>query len=372
MKIALVGSAPSSINKAPYGDPDWEIWGCSPGAYGIAGPKSQAWFELHRWEPQVPGHAGTGQPWFTPEYCEFLIRHPGTVYMAEPIPPEFTNAKTLPIDRIVDEFGPFFLNSSLSWMWALAILKIEDDRASRKEDADDEVAMFGVDMAAHEEYATQRPGCQFFITEAMRRGIKVTVPPESDILQPSFWYGVTENKPMAIKLTARLRELEGRKAAADQRLNQAQQESVFLSGAIDDVKYMLDTWVTHQSWLDTEITPTGNEERLSSIIPDDANATLIKTTQEAEKKHEEEKKYSAENEKHLTKLGYIMGRIDRIVDNSISNKKPQPLEKEKVCLDCLTPYTPTEEAPNCPICEYDLKHPMTMREIMEDEETRPG
>lgn len=267
MKIALVGSAPSSINLAPYGDPSWEIWGCSPGAYGIAGPHSQTWFEIHRWEPQIPGHAGTGKPWFTPEYCEFLIRHPGTVYMAEPIPPEFTNAKALPIDRIVEEFSPFFLNSSLSWMWAMAILKIEDQKAAKRlgcpgDDQEEyEIAMFGVDMAAHEEYAEQRPSCQFFITEAKRRGIKVTVPPESDILQPSFWYGVTENKPMAIKLTARLRELEARKAAADQRFEQAKQESIFLSGAIDDVNYMLNTWVTSQSWMETRLAPTGNEGR---------------------------------------------------------------------------------------------------------------
>lgn len=263
MRIALVGSAPSSINKAPYGDPEWDIWGCSPGAYGIAGPYSNAWFELHRWEPQIPGHVGTGQAWFSPEYCEFLIRHPGTVYMAEPIPPEFSNAKPLPVNRIAEQFGPFFLSSSLSWMWAMAILNIEDDRANRQhgDNSQDEIAMFGVDMAAHEEYASQRPACQFFITEAKRRGIKVTVPPESDILQPSFWYGVTENKPMAIKLTARLKELEGRKAAADQRMQQAQQESLFLSGAIDDVKYMLDTWVTSHSWLEPELTPTGNEKR---------------------------------------------------------------------------------------------------------------
>ena len=62
-KIALVGSAPSSIRLAPINDPDWQIWGCSPGAYGVVGPRADVWFEMHRWEPQVPGHAGLdGEP----------------------------------------------------------------------------------------------------------------------------------------------------------------------------------------------------------------------------------------------------------------------------------------------------------------------
>jgi hypothetical protein len=250
-KIALVGSAPSSIHSAPYDDPEWFVVGCSPGAYGVAGPKSDAWMELHRFEPQIPGHVGTGQAWFTPEYVEFLIRHPGTVWMATPLPPEFSNALPLPVEELTEEFGPFFFTSSLSWMWAMALMT----------PGVEEVGMFGVDMSAHEEYGQQRPGCHFFITEAIKRGVKVTVPPESDILQPSFWYGVTENKPMAIKLTARLRELEGRKAAADQRAAQGREESLFLSGAIDDVKYMLDTWVTQQAWIEPELRPTGNEDR---------------------------------------------------------------------------------------------------------------
>ena len=32
LKIALVGTAPSSRMLAPYNDPSWKIWGCSPGA----------------------------------------------------------------------------------------------------------------------------------------------------------------------------------------------------------------------------------------------------------------------------------------------------------------------------------------------------
>ena len=51
LKIALIGSAPSSIQQAPYHDPSWLVWGCSPGAYGVV-PKgrSNVWWELHLYE----------------------------------------------------------------------------------------------------------------------------------------------------------------------------------------------------------------------------------------------------------------------------------------------------------------------------------
>jgi len=258
MKIALIGSAPSSVRLAPYGDPEWQIWGCSPGAYAYAGPHAHAWFEAHRWEPQIPGHLGTGQAWFTPEYVEFLTRFKGPVFMAGEtphmdlnLPIEIPNARAIPINELMEKYGPYFFTSSLSWMWAMAL---ETPGVT-------EIGMWGVDMSAHEEYGYQRAGCQYFITLAVQRGIKVTVPPESDILQPAYMYGVSENSPMMVKLTARRNELLARKSAADQRAQQANNESAFLAGALDDLKYMIDTWITTQTWIMPTMGKTGNEVR---------------------------------------------------------------------------------------------------------------
>lgn len=257
-KIALIGSAPSSIRLAPYKDSTWAIWGCSPGAYGTVGAEriwqpGDAWWELHRWEPQVPGKPGTGQSWFSPEYCEMLTRYPGTVWMSDPIPPEIPNAKAFPIGPMMAKYGPYFFTSSLAYMFAMAL---EDPEV-------EEIGMWGVDMSATEEYGYQRAGCQYFITLALQRGIRVNIPPESDILQPNFLYGLAENSPMVVKLTARRHELTQRKAAADQRMQHAQQESVFLSGALDDLDYMFKTWTTWQGFILPSLGLTGNEERAS-------------------------------------------------------------------------------------------------------------
>lgn len=44
-KIAVLGSAVSSAGLAPFGEPEWEIWGCSPANKGL--PRVDVWFELH-------------------------------------------------------------------------------------------------------------------------------------------------------------------------------------------------------------------------------------------------------------------------------------------------------------------------------------
>lgn len=193
MKIALMGSAPSSVNLAPFKDSryhewvqgkvqsvaqahaevpgDWDIWGCSPGCWAVI-PRATRWFEVHRWQP--------GVPWFSPEYCEFLRRFKGPVYTGGVIP-EIPNHVVYPIDRMEEKFGPYFFTSSLALMMALAIDEIETIRELRevrrsipdgwsahpamlrlgtypqpeelsKPEEADAIGLWGVDMAAQDEY----------------------------------------------------------------------------------------------------------------------------------------------------------------------------------------------------------------------------
>ena len=231
-KIAIIGSAHSSTLLAPYRDPSWAIWGCSPGVYGAA-PRKDVWFETHRWEVQEPGfpqdpHA---KPWFSPEYVRFIEQFPGPVFMSE-LPPTVPNALLFPYAAMIEKHGPYHFTSSVAWMIALAI--------ELKPKA---IGLWGIDMAAHEEWALQRPGCQHFLGLAIRMGINVVLPPESDLMQPSTMYGLSEINPRHIKFMARLRELEGRRNAANASVNAANGEILFLNGAIENMKYMLAQWV---------------------------------------------------------------------------------------------------------------------------------
>ena len=230
-KIALVGSAPSSIRLAPFSDPSWQIWGCSPGAYGIV-PRSDAWFELHRWEPPAAGKPlDHNVPWFSPEYCQFLREYPGVVFTTVPID-EIKNHQPYPFVQMLAKYGPYHFTSTIAWMLALAI-----------EQKPEAIGLWGIDMAATEEYGFQRPGCQHFIGLAMSQGIEIILPPESDLMRPTTLYGLSEYNPRQIKLLARQRELQGRLANCNATLANAQKEQMFLQGALDNLNYIFTTWV---------------------------------------------------------------------------------------------------------------------------------
>lgn len=220
-KVCLLGSAPSSLRLAPYGNMDWAMVGCSPGVYGVA-PRTNAWVELHRFEP--------GQPWFSPEYCQFLANYPGPVWMAEKRP-EIPNSIELPLLDLIQKYSPYFYTSSLAFMMAMTI------EAGFKT-----IGLYGVDMAAATEYKDQRLGCQFFALLAAARGIEVGVPPESDLLRPAPLYGVSETSHARIKFMARRRELEARVNASLVAQQQAKDETLYLRGALEDLDWAEMDW----------------------------------------------------------------------------------------------------------------------------------
>ena len=291
MKIAVLGSAGSSVRLAPFRNTaqdewvegrvqsaarahgqvpgDFEIWGCSPACWAVI-PRATRWFEVHRWEP--------GQPWFSPEYCDFLRNFKGPVYTGGVVP-EIANHVVYPIDRMEEKFASYFFTSSLALMLALAIDTIEQIRDARrlvkgvkdqistgaaeravngfnplpygidpseleKADSDDIIGMWGVDMAATEEYAYQRPGCQFFVLEAMRRGIAVYLPPESDLMRPMPVYGISEWDHNYIKLTSRARELNAKAAQLQAQLKDAEIQIAGSQGEMYALNHFVQTWTT--------------------------------------------------------------------------------------------------------------------------------
>ena len=137
LKIAIMGTAPSSKMLAPFNDPTWQIWSCSPGNQDI--PRWDAWFEIHSnllW----PECIAYGAP-----YVEWLKKQTKPVYMQDSnlVP----NATRLPIEDLIKEFGRYFFTSSFTYMIAMAI------RAGATD-----ISLFGIDMASRNEYILQRPG----------------------------------------------------------------------------------------------------------------------------------------------------------------------------------------------------------------------
>lgn len=222
LKVALIGTAPSSRALAPYNDPTWQIWGCSPGNMNIL-PRVDLWFELHSnllW----PEHESYGKP-----YIEWLKQQSFPLFMQDNslVP----RAMPFPRDQMVEEFGDDFFTSSFAWMMALAISK-----------GATEIALYGIDMASRDEYIRQRPGFYYFRQRARERGIKVSAPHESDIMQAPPLYAYVDSTPFGRKVLARRAEVSGRINGMVGQRDQLNNNINYLQGALEDIDYIESIW----------------------------------------------------------------------------------------------------------------------------------
>jgi hypothetical protein len=228
-KIAIVGTAPSSVMLVPMADPQWSIWACSPGCAVYLptqpGYRVDEWYEPHRWGPR--------EDWITAHFREFMRQFKGPVWVnpdhADQLVAtgEIPTAVALPVDELIRHFGRRFWCSTPSYMIASAILQEPE-----------EIGLFGIDMSATDEYGYQRASMHHFIDMAETRGIKITVPPESDLLYPPQMYAIHETDPVLIKWLARQREVQGRFNDAAVREQNARDEKHYLRGAVDNLAYM--------------------------------------------------------------------------------------------------------------------------------------
>jgi len=222
LKIALIGTAPSSRMLAPYNDPSWQIWGCSPGNMNQL-PRVDLWFELHSnllW----PEHESYGKP-----YIEWLKAQKFPIYMQDQS--QVPQAMIFPKDELVAEFGDDFFTSSFAWMMALAMKM-----------GAAEIALYGIDMASRDEYIRQRPGFYFFRHMAQRRGVKVSAPHESDIMQSPPLYAYVDSTPFGRKILARRQEVAGRIGGMVQQRDQLNNSITYLQGAQEDLDYFESIW----------------------------------------------------------------------------------------------------------------------------------
>lgn len=221
-KVAIVGFAPGSRGKAPFDDTTFQIWGVNE-VYKTV-PRVDVLFELHSRE-LIKDKGGD-------KHLEWLKTAPIPVFMQEHYP-EFPSSIAFPKDKIVQRFGRYFTNT-ISWMIAFAI-----DVGVK------ELHIYGVDMAADEEYSVQKPSVEYFIGLARGMGIDVYLPPQCDLVKAFYLYGFEDRAQheMELKMKARQEELHGRINYHQQQLEQQKAAMQTLSGALDDTRYWNRTWL---------------------------------------------------------------------------------------------------------------------------------
>lgn len=283
MKIALLGSAPASLGLAPFGDPTFQIWGCSPGIYARM-PRCDEFFELHRKETGVIGKPETQKTWFSPEYVAWIGMQK-RVWVApkalESWLPIWPRADAYPIEEMTQKWGNAFWTSSLAYMAAMAIDQIMLAR-SKGDPGPHVLAFFGVDMSADSEvYSQQKAGCHFFIQMAHLMGIEVYIPPESDLLRPTPRYALDESEPWHIKGLARMNELAAQQQMHEQHAQQSQLQAHYFAGAKSDHDYHMRTWMTDREMVVPDPAILAMSPRLHAALVDTGEFVT-------KKEHEEE------------------------------------------------------------------------------------
>lgn len=201
--IAVLGSHPQTVQAAPFDDPNWLIYACSPHNLAYAYDQHQAhmwfggtvpqegrspnlrylnggkrpdggkyrvdqWFEVH-----LPLADETRQYGYLRELEKLDVvwmRDPEGLMMVK-------GARQFPEAEITKRFGPFFWTSSIAFMLAKAIVDAEQLGIKR-------IGIWGVMQASEGEYTYQRPGVQYWIQRADELGIEVIAPEESRLFEP--------------------------------------------------------------------------------------------------------------------------------------------------------------------------------------------
>jgi hypothetical protein len=186
--VSICGTAPTLAN-TPWDDKDFEFWACSP---AITYPEAEKHkfdllFELHEAEYYLT-------------VKDRLNAYDVPIYMLEKNE-VIQKSMTFPIKRIQAMVNNGYLNkyftSTISYMIALAICM-----------GYKRIELWGIHMAAEEEYGRQRQACEAWMAYAAGLGIDFYIPGQSELFRCPHMYGY-ENKN-SIEIQARNR-MEGLK-----------------------------------------------------------------------------------------------------------------------------------------------------------------
>lgn len=177
-KIAIIGKCSNSRSDAPLDLSDWQVWGLAWDPL----PRCDAYFEMHEnWRNFLGGGDAAEAHW------RWLAGMTVPLYMLKK-EHDLPMSVAYPMQEVTDKigktcFGTAYLESSIAYMMALAILE-----------GADRIGIWGCDLSTGGEYAYQRPNMEYLIGFARGRGIGVYVPPQNALLSPcrKVPYGITD------------------------------------------------------------------------------------------------------------------------------------------------------------------------------------
>lgn len=177
-RVAIVGSAPSSMMQAPYDDPSWEIWGL---AWRQDMPRCDMYFDIHALTSDRKHILGNS----VAEYIA-VMKQRNKPHMLQEEVEGFEHSIRYPLvevlqdlrERTHGQFDGKYLSCSIAYMLAYAMYCRYPV-----------IALYGVDLIDDTEYVYQRPNMEYLIGIATAHGHKVEIPDNCALLGPSWLYG---------------------------------------------------------------------------------------------------------------------------------------------------------------------------------------
>lgn len=215
--VCLLGSGPHWPN-APFAEERCEIW--SLGALWRMAPRITRFFELHPFDRRRQ---------HTPEIVEWMQENArqGMQVVCQRSEADIPNCMVYPLAAIKERFGTY-LRSSMDLMLCMYYLEIE---ASEWDYSDCYLTIHGVDMAANDEYAYQKPSFESWIKYGEGKGLHVDIPPECDLFKCRGIYGYEVNAEFGYRVRAKENELKDRIMRHEGMMEQAKMAAHIAAGA---------------------------------------------------------------------------------------------------------------------------------------------
>ena len=184
--VAFVGMSTTSCGLAPYKDKGVEIWSLNQAHAFPWMKRADRWFQIHTsklWDKEVVKRDVHGHndwlrenPWNIPIYMQ---------YWRDDVP----NSVAYPLREVCNTFFKNmrrgdakvkYFTSTIAYMFGVALL----EKFER-------IEIYGTEMAAGTEFGEQKACAEFWIGQALGRGVEIYLPP-SCLLMYSDLYGGNE------------------------------------------------------------------------------------------------------------------------------------------------------------------------------------
>jgi len=186
--LAVLGTA-ETLGAAPYESKDFEIWGC---AVVATYPTCKRWdllFELH-----------TEGYWKDKNVKARLKSELVPMYMHEKYK-DIPMSMRFPVEIITKAYRRYH-TTTISYMLALAYHSFKTTGKPKH------MALFGIHMAAREEYTEQRPCCEYWLGACEGAGMDIELAPGGALLISQGLYGYENYDPVCFEYRKRMEGLQ--------------------------------------------------------------------------------------------------------------------------------------------------------------------